>query len=141
MLISFDLLEVFWVKGIKAACYLINTYFSSSLNNKVPKQIWSGSMPNYFYLKTFWCATYACHSDSKLDPRSQKCIFLGYRGVKGYKLWLRDIKGYKVIISRSMIFNRDDFPCLSDKTREKIGDDDFIMTEINFNKENIVKRA
>lgn len=77
------------------------------------------------------------YNHSKLDPKSQKCVFLGYgERDKCYRLWLRDIRGYKVIISRSVIFNENDFTCRSDKINEKIRDDDFIITEIDLNKEN-----
>ena len=39
---------------------------------------------------------------TKLDPKSRKCIFLGYADkVKGYRLW--DPTAHKVIISRDAI--------------------------------------
>lgn len=42
-----------------------------------------------------------------------------------------------MIISRSIIFNEDDFSCLGDKTREKIVDNEFIIIEINLDKQNV----
>lgn len=51
------------------------------------------------------------------------------------------MRSYKVIISKSSIFNDDDFPCLSDKSREKIGNDDFIIIEINLNRETFNDQA
>lgn len=94
-----------------------------------------GTLPDYSYLRTFGCVAYAHHTNLKLDPRSLKGV-LGYgEGVKGYRLWLRDMRGYKVITNRSVIFNEGDFSCLSDKFSEKIGKDDFVITEINLNRE------
>uniref|UniRef100_A0A2N9HKJ8 CCHC-type domain-containing protein n=1 Tax=Fagus sylvatica TaxID=28930 RepID=A0A2N9HKJ8_FAGSY len=41
---------------------------------------------------------------SKLNPKSKKCIFLGFKkGVKGYKLW--DPVAQKVVISRDVVFD------------------------------------
>ncbi|CAA0816138.1 Unknown protein [Striga hermonthica] len=42
-----------------------------------------------------------------------KCVFLGYSdGVKGYRLWLRSVPGFKVVISRDVVFNESEMPCL-----------------------------
>ena len=41
---------------------------------------------------------------SKLDPKSRKCVFLGFENtIKGYKLW--DLTNHKVIICRVVISN------------------------------------
>ena len=50
--------------------------------------------------------------NDKLDPRSKRGVFLGYlEGVKGYRVWVRDEPGFKVVISRDVIFNADDLSC------------------------------
>lgn len=42
-----------------------------------------------------------------------KCVFLGYpEGVKGYRCWLKGEPGFKTIISRDVVFNETEFPCL-----------------------------
>jgi hypothetical protein len=41
---------------------------------------------------------------SKLDPKSRKCVFLGYKKrVKGYKFW--DLMADKAVISRDVVFD------------------------------------
>ena len=41
-------------------------------------------------------------------------MFLGYpQGTKGYRLWVREGNGFKIINSRDVIFNETVFPCQS----------------------------
>lgn len=49
--------------------------------------------------------------------------------MKGYRLWVKEIRGYKVIISKYVIFN-EVFPCLGKKNVEEI-------TENEFSKQNV----
>lgn len=65
------------------AVYVINRTPSSSLDGKSPKEVWIGKLLDYSHLSTFGCAAYSCHNIGKLEPRSQKCIFMRYpEGVK-----------------------------------------------------------
>ena len=75
--------------------------------------MWIGKFPDYSKLKVFGCAAYAHQTEGKLEPKSVKCVFLGYPdGVKGYRLWLKENNGFKVIISRDVIFNENNMPCI-----------------------------
>ncbi|KAG8471889.1 hypothetical protein CXB51_036391 [Gossypium anomalum] len=54
--------------------------------------------------KIFGCPPYAHVDNGKLEPRSIKCDFVGYKaGVKGYKLWCPENR--KVVISRDIVFD------------------------------------
>ena len=69
------------------ACYLINRSPLITKEKKTPQEVWSGSPLTYSDLKFFGCLPYAHVDNKKLEPRSMKCIFLGYKsGAKGYKL-------------------------------------------------------
>jgi len=65
----------------------------------------------------FGCSAYYHVTESKLDPRAKKAIFLGFSGgVKGYRLWCSESK--KVILSRDVTF--DEFGMLQqEKSQEK----------------------
>ena len=72
-------------------------------------EMWTGKPTNYSYLHAFECPVYVMYNAqkrAKLDPKSRKCIFLGYAdGVKGYCLW--DLTAHKIVISRNVIFVED----------------------------------
>ena len=98
MLSNAQLLKSFWAKVASTACYLINRSLK-----KTPKEVWSGSPTTYLDLQIFGCPAYAHVDNGKLEPRSMKCIFLGYKsGVKGYKLWCPETN--KLVINRDVIF-------------------------------------
>ncbi|KAL0443794.1 UNVERIFIED_CONTAM: Retrovirus-related Pol polyprotein from transposon TNT 1-94 [Sesamum latifolium] len=51
-------------------------------------------------------------------------------GVKRYRLWVRDQPGLKVIISRNVVFNESEFPCLTKNPRTE----EEYNIELTFNK-------
>ncbi|KAL0294121.1 UNVERIFIED_CONTAM: Retrovirus-related Pol polyprotein from transposon TNT 1-94 [Sesamum calycinum] len=60
-------------------------------------------------------------NNDKLEPRAQKCVFIGYpEGVKGYRLWLRNQTGFKVVISKDVTFNESEMPCLNNSSRTEL---------------------
>ena len=90
------------------AVYLINRTPNASLQFKVPEELWSGHPVSYQRLRTFGCEAYAHvpkELRAKLDPKSRKCIFVGYGmdGQFGYRLW--DPESQKVIRSSDVVFN------------------------------------
>ena len=103
---------------------LINRSSSTSIEKKTPHEVWSSIPTNYSELKIFRCPAYAHVNNGKLEPRSLKRIFLGFKAaIEGYKLWCPELK--KVIISRDVIFHEiamlhDQSPtATSDKTQQK----------------------
>ena len=89
LLFSSGMPKSFWGEALSTASLLINRIPSSVLNFKCPEGIWTGKKVNFEYLKVFGCEAYAHQSDGKLEPRSKKCVFVGYQeGTKGYRLWI-----------------------------------------------------
>ncbi|KAL0304083.1 UNVERIFIED_CONTAM: Retrovirus-related Pol polyprotein from transposon TNT 1-94 [Sesamum radiatum] len=123
--------KFFWGEALLTAAYLVNRSPSVPLLGKTPECVWSKSDIDLSSLRIFGCAAFALVNGNKLDPRSQKCVFIGYpEGVKGYRLWVRDQPGLRVVISRNVVFNESEFPCLTKipRTEEEYN------IELTFNK-------
>ncbi|KAG8476956.1 hypothetical protein CXB51_030500 [Gossypium anomalum] len=104
MLSNANLPKSFWAETASTACFLINRSSSFAIEKKTPQEVWSGNPANYFDLKIFGCPAYAHVDNGKLESRSIKCVFLGYKAdVKGYKLWCPENR--KVVISRYVVFD------------------------------------
>ncbi|GAB2275344.1 hypothetical protein Dimus_039125 [Dionaea muscipula] len=112
LMFTSNLPKGFWGEALNTAAYLINRSPNTVLNLKCPEEIWSGRQPTLNHLRTFGCLAYAHRSEGKLEPRAVKCVFLGYQeGTKGYRLWERSSGGVKILVSRDVTFNENEFPC------------------------------
>ncbi|KAH9705857.1 hypothetical protein KPL70_012031 [Citrus sinensis] len=82
MLRTAGLPNSFWAEAAKTACYIVNRSPSTAI------EMWTGKTADYSYLHAFGCPVYVMYNAqerTKLDPKSRRCIFLGYAdGVKGY---------------------------------------------------------
>ena len=106
MLSHAGLPQSLWAEAVTTACYLVNRSPSTAIECKTPEEVWSGKPPQYDHLRLFGCPAYVHVRQNKLEPRALKCVFLGYGdGVKGYRLWCKDFKPPKVIISRDVTFD------------------------------------
>ncbi|KAH9734881.1 Integrase catalytic domain-containing protein [Citrus sinensis] len=109
MLRTAGLPNSFWAEAAKTACYIVNRSPSTTIGLKTAMEMWIGKPADYFYLHAFGCPVYVMYNAqerTKLDPKSRRCIFLGYvDGVKGYRLW--DPTAHKIVISRDVIFIED----------------------------------
>ena len=105
--LNVELPKIFWAEAVDMACYIINRSPRVALDGKVAEEVWTGQEVDYSFMRIFGCPAYVHISGedrSKLDPKSKKCIFLGFKkGVKGYKLW--DPVAQKVVISRDVVFD------------------------------------
>lgn len=81
------------------------------VTTKTPEEKWSSRPSDLNHLRVFRFSAYVHQSQGKLEPRAIKCMFLGYsQGIKGYRLWVWDSNGFKIINNRGVIFNETIFP-------------------------------
>jgi len=99
----------YWAEAVSCAVYLLNRCPTKSLQAVTPEEAWSGHKPSVTHLRVFGCVAYAKIADArrtKLDDKSEKCIFVGYGDRRmGYKLYNPITK--KIIMSRDVIFEED----------------------------------
>ena len=107
MLSNANLGHDLWVEVVSTTCYLINRSPSMEIDCKILEEVWTNHSCDYSNLKIFGCEAYALTPKNqrfKLDPRSNKCIFVGYDDVmKGYRLW--DPTTHKIVISIDEFFD------------------------------------
>ena len=105
MLSQSGLSKAFWGEALNYARHLVNRLPTAVLDGKTPMEVWSGvPVTDYDQLRIFGCPAYFHVTESKLDPRAKKAIFLGFSdGVKGYRLWCPESK--KVLIRRDVTFD------------------------------------
>lgn len=110
--------ERLWAEAASTAVYLINRSPNSSVNFRLPEEIWSGVKPDLSNLKRFGCTAYVHVRQSKTSPRAVKGSFVGFpQGTKGFRIWLPEEE--KCTISRNVIFNEDEmFRDLKDTVQE-----------------------
>ncbi|CAM6093982.1 unnamed protein product [Calypogeia fissa] len=120
MLSQAGLPKVFWAKVVNTTTYLLTLSPVSNLQFKTPFEMWYGKPADYTNLQMFDCEAYVLYTPvgkTKLDPRSRKCIFLGYqKGVKGYQLW--DPKMEKLVVNIDVSFN--ELPSLKEGEKEHV---------------------
>ena len=101
LLFQMDVPKHFWTDTVSTACFLINRMLSSVLNLATLYQRLFSNKPLFFIdSKVFGCTCFVrdVHPQvSKLDPKSLKCIFVGYSRVqKGYRCYCPTLRRYFV---------------------------------------------
>ncbi|CAL2227963.1 unnamed protein product [Prunus armeniaca] len=98
--------------ALSTANYLINRMLCKSLGMQSPFSKLFHKEPNITLLKVFGCACYPLlrpYTQSKVQPRSEQCVFLGYTlDYKGYLCLVP--KTDRIYISRHVVFDETCFP-------------------------------
>eukprot|EP00253_Pinus_taeda_P003426 PITA_03426 len=72
--------QEFWAKAVEIACYLVNRSPSLALEDKTPQEVWTSKKPSLPHLRVLGCDAYVHvpnEKRTKLDIKSEKCIFIG----------------------------------------------------------------
>ena len=109
MLKAKRLSDKFWGEAVATTVYLLNISPTRAVYNQTSYEAWKHKKPQVSHLKVFGCVAYALVNDrSKLDKKSDKCIFIGYCDQsKAYRLY-NPVSG-NFLISRNVIFNEEDY--------------------------------
>ena len=73
-----DLPLSFWGYALETVAFTLNRTPSKSVE-MTPNELWFGKKPKLSFLKVWGCETYVKRlQPDKLEPKSEKCIFIGY---------------------------------------------------------------
>ena len=68
----------FWGYALETATFTLNRAPSKSVETTL-YELWFGKKPKLFFLKVWGCDAYVKKlPPDKLEPKSEKCIFIGY---------------------------------------------------------------
>ena len=83
-----DLPLSFWGYALETAAFTLNRAPSKSVET-TPYELWNGSKPNISFLKIWGCDAYVKRlQPNKLDPKADKCYFVGYaKDTVGYSFY------------------------------------------------------
>lgn len=106
MLSSSSLPKCFWAEAVVTVVHLINRSPIFAIYFKNPQKMLYGKLVGYDHLKIFGCVAYIYINEEKLEPRTLKCIFIGYpEGVKGYNFWIDELGIQNCLVSRDVVIN------------------------------------
>ena len=103
-----DLPFTFWGYALETAAFALNRVSSKAVEKK-PYEMWTGKRPSLSFLKIWGCEAYVKRQISnKMEPKSDKCLFVGYpKETKGYYFY-NPIKN-KVFVAWNGVFLEREF--------------------------------
>ena len=98
----------FWGNALETAARIVNMVPTKKVN-KTPYELWFGKVPNMSYLRIWGCNAYVKRETSNnLEPRSIRCIFVGYpKETASYYFFQKEEN--RVFIARKAEFLEKDF--------------------------------
>jgi hypothetical protein len=108
----------YWAEAINCANYIVNCTPTKALKNITPEEAWTKIKPDVSHFRVFGSIAWAHIPDEKrkaLQPKSEKCIFVGYsEDVKGYRLLQSHCN--EIIIRRDVKFDENLLACEPNST-------------------------
>src|SRR3954447_3450750 len=103
-----DLPLSFWGYALETAAFTLNRAPSKSVET-TPYELWFGKKPKLSFLKVWGCDAYVKKlQPDKLEPKSEKCVFIGYpKETPGYTFYHRS-EG-KIFVARNGSFLEKEF--------------------------------
>ena len=103
-----DLPLSFWGYALETATFTLNRAPSKSVET-TPYELWFGKKPKLSFLKVWGCDAYVKKlQPEKLEPKSEKCVFIGYpKETIGYTFYLRS-EG-KIFVAKNGSFLEKEF--------------------------------
>ena len=102
-----NLPHYYWAEAVATAVYIMNRTPTAAVHGMTPEEKFTGRKPNLAHLKVFGCIAYVHIPDelrSKLDPKAEKCVFVGYsldqKGYRCYNPITRELR-----VSRDVVFD------------------------------------
>ena len=97
----------YWAEAVNTAVYIMNRAPTAAVHDVTPEEKFTGNKPDLSHMKVFGCIAYVHVPDelrTKLDPKAEKCIFIGYslekKGYRCYNPTTRDVR-----VSRDVVFD------------------------------------
>jgi len=107
MLNEKNLPNYFWVEAVITAVNIMNRTPTAAVHGMTPEEKFTSKKPNVSHLRVFGYIAYVHVPDekrSKLDPKAEKCIFIGYSlEQKGYRCFNLSIR--KLQVSIDVVFD------------------------------------
>jgi len=107
MLIEKNLPNYFCAEVVATVVYIMNRTPIVAVHGMTLEEKFTGKKPDVSHLRVFGCITYVHVPDekrSKLDPKAEKCIFIGYSlEQKTYRCFNPSTR--KLQVSRDVVFD------------------------------------
>ena len=103
-----DLPLSFWGYALETATFTLNMALSKSIET-TSYELWFGKKPKLSFIKVWGCDAYVKRLQPyKLEPKSEKCIFIGYpKETIGYTFYHRS-EG-KIFVAKNGTFLENEF--------------------------------